>query len=1017
MLLRLAPDRLPRASSTPLETTPAATASQGQEIAAESRFERMVAAGETHRYWLILNQGDFFHLEVAQHGVDVSLSYRDATGAIRLEVDSPNGDRGVEQLATIATEDGRHQVEVVAGSSAGRYALKVVASRPASFADQQKAEIALAYASGEGQRRTGGREKTAVAAYRQVEKLALAAGDLRGRALALNRIGQLAESLGQSAGAVEAYQTSRSLFGSLDDSWEQALLFYRIGRLQRQAGHLRDALRSYRSALSLFEQEEDPWHQASTLNDLGLVYVEMGGMQEAIDRYRRALTLWCEAGDSRSQAVTLKNLADVYAALRYNERAVDLLEQALALRRATADELGEALALKSLATAQRRMGAYPEALDSQVLALDLMRRQGDRQGEGVVLNSLGLTYFLLGELDRARDAYRQALGIAREIGARSDEAYARVNLGWLEEEQGQLDLALQHYQAAVATFRELGDVMAETSALFGLGRVQRSLGSLGAARSFVEAALARIERVRGGVFSERAQSEFLADRHHYYEFLIDLLIEMEEKKAGSEWDAVALQVSEQGRARSLLDLLKRSQMSFARGVDSELLDQERRVAAELQDVELKRLRSERAGLAQADLRDALDRLTVDLDDLRGRIRAQSPSYAEIVLPQAPKVGEIRQFLDEETLLLVISPGKESSILWLVGRELLVHRRLPSREELETQAKQAHGLLAKSQIPLFRESARRVLEDLSEKLLGPVADLLVGKRLAVVADGALQLIPFAALPLPDATPGAGQPLMTRFEVVQLPSIAVLRFLRQREASRPPAPGILAVVGDPVFDPGDPRVARYLGGETDADAATAGFSLSWLRSLPSSRLEAEAILALVPAEDRFAALGLDARLHRVIDGELRDFRILHFATHGLLNHEHPDLSGIALSQVDSDGKPQSGILWAYQIYGLDLPAELVVLSACQTALGKEVRGEGMLGLTRGFMHAGATRVVVSLWAVSDRATAELMTRFYKSLFGRGLSASAALRDAQLSLLAEEPWSAPYYWAGFVIQGDWL
>ena len=157
--------------------------------------------------------------------------------------------------------------------------------------------------------------------------------------------------------------------------------------------------------------------------------------------------------------------------------------------------------------------------------------------------------------------------------------------------------------------------------------------------------------------------------------------------------------------------------------------------------------------------------------------------------------------------------------------------------------------------------------------------------------------------------------------------------------------------------------------------------------------------------------------VTSAEFGQYRIIHLATHGLLNSTHPELSGIVLSLVDQHGQPQDGFLRLHEIYNLKLPAELVVLSACQTALGKEVRGEGLVGLTRGFMYAGAPRVVASLWKVDDKATAELMKRFYQAMLGeQRMRPAAALRAAQVEMLKQKEWEDPYYWAAFVLQGEW-
>jgi CHAT domain-containing protein len=352
--------------------------------------------------------------------------------------------------------------------------------------------------------------------------------------------------------------------------------------------------------------------------------------------------------------------------------------------------------------------------------------------------------------------------------------------------------------------------------------------------------------------------------------------------------------------------------------------------------------------------------------------------------------------------------------------------------------------------------------------------LKGKRLLIVASGALEYLPFAALPLPetegqrdgeterhgDKTTGRQgksplptphsplpTPLITEHEIVNLPSASVLSVIRRETAGRVAAPKAVAVLADPVFETNDPRLLmaakRRSGGQESAfntrsaaeasssaasSSASGGLDCSpFLRAVRSlgrgslsrllfSREEADAIADLVPARSLLKATGFQASRTKALSGELSDYRIVHFATHGLLNSEYPELSGLALSLVDENGKAQDGFLRMHEIYNLRLPADLVVLSACQTALGKEIKGEGLVGLTRGFMYAGAERVVASLWQVDDLATAELMKRFYQAMLKDGLRPAEALRAAQIEMSKQKRWSAPYYWAGFVIQGEW-
>jgi len=251
------------------------------------------------------------------------------------------------------------------------------------------------------------------------------------------------------------------------------------------------------------------------------------------------------------------------------------------------------------------------------------------------------------------------------------------------------------------------------------------------------------------------------------------------------------------------------------------------------------------------------------------------------------------------------------------------------------------------------------------------------------------------------------------------------LRRETEGRGVAAKTVAVLADPVFDSSDPRIASLSQGRAtgveetlaaDVKRSAAESGLEGFARLRFSRQEAEQIARLAPEGEKFKALDFAASRAAATSAELSQYRIVHFATHGLINSRHPELSGIVLSLVDEQGRPQNGFLRLYDVYNLKLGADLVVLSACQTALGKEVKGEGLVGLTRGFMYAGAPRVAASLWRIDDRASAELMKRFYQRMLGEGMSAASALRAAQVAMWREKRWEAPYHWAGFTLQGEW-
>jgi CHAT domain-containing protein len=469
--------------------------------------------------------------------------------------------------------------------------------------------------------------------------------------------------------------------------------------------------------------------------------------------------------------------------------------------------------------------------------------------------------------------------------------------------------------------------------------------------------------------------------------------------------------------------------------------------------------------------------------VESQIRQTSPRYAALTQPQPLSLKEIQTtVVAPDTLLLEYSLGAERSYLWAVTPTSIITYELPKREEIETVARQVYTLLTSPKqwsgpeelseqqtgAKSANESSQRNLglagektetgsqqsqslagpeaaARLSQLVLAPVEAQLAEKRLLIVADGALQYIPFGALPRTQSQSKANpqgakkdyHPLIFDHEVVILPSASTLTVLRQEVKGRRPAERTVAVLADPVFETNDERVKGLRGqaaSSTDnARSSTAAYQSQpgvrraardlglndaelTIPRLPGTRREADQILTLVPRSQSKAAFDFAASRQTVASKELGEYRYVHFATHGFLNSLHPELSGIVLSMVDEKGNPQDGFLLAHEVFNLKLAADLVVLSACRTGLGKQVRGEGLVGLTRGFMYAGAPRVVVSLWSVNDEATAELMAGFYRGMLSEKLRPAAALRAAQISLMKEVRWQSPFYWAAFTLQGEW-
>jgi CHAT domain-containing protein/Tfp pilus assembly protein PilF len=823
--------------------------------------------------------------------------------------------------------------------------------------------------------------------------------------------------------AVEKYLQALPLFRAAGEKRWEALTLHNIGLVCDDLGEKQKALDYITQALPLIRAVGDRRGEAVTLNNIGFVYSALGEKQKALDYYSQALPLRRAVGDTGGEATTLHNIGLVCDDLGEKQKALDYYSQALPLFRAVGDTGGEATTLTSTGLVYSDLGEKQKALDYISQALSLFRAVGDTGGEATTLNSTGNIYSSLGEKQKALDYYSQALPLRRAAGDRRGEALTLNSIALAYSDLGEKQKALDYYSQALSLFRAASDRSSEAAALYNIAFLERDRGNLTEALSQIEASLKIIEDLRTKIASSQLRTSYFATVQDYYQLYTDLLMRLHKQQPNSGYDAKALHASERARARTLLELLAEAGADIRAGVSPELLQEESTVVQQLDATEKQRallLASNIDPTWIAELDRQREFLLSYYEDVRGKIRTTSPRYAALTQPQPLTLPEIQQqVLDEGTLLLEYSLGEKRSYLWAVTKTGITSYELPPRADIEKAAKAFRDALTLGEraSPARLTAAAKALSDI---ILAPALQQLAGKRLLVVSDGILQYIPFAALPAPGNNSDY-IPIIQEREIVNLPSASALAILRRDTEKRQPAPKTLAVIADPVFGTDDERVRGIVpSGSVPVEAqqlqrAAADAGVAWNR-LPFTRTEAQQILSLVPEAQRFQAFGFAASRSAATSSELSQYRIVHFATHGFANSQQPELSGIVLSLLDEKGDLQNGFLRLNDIFNLNLPADLVVLSACQTGLGKQIKGEGLVGLTRGFMYAGTPRVVVSLWKVDDRATAELMGRFYQKMLKEGKPAATALREAQLEMWQETQWKLPYYWAAFVLQGEW-
>ena len=1062
---------------------------QGPALVSGLRLEERLAGGASRRYPVELKAGDLLRAIVTEDGIDVVVRLLGPDGATVAYVDGPRDPKEDEDLAAIAPRDGAYQLEVRSdepGKPAGRYTLRIADLRPADERDRRRAEaVAASQRAVEAMRR-----QDATGWRRQLDLRERALGlwqalDERGRVAETElQMGMLRRKLGEGEAAAGLLHRAIDDFRAADDRAGLAEALAEAGGADRGPARRAEAVEHFQEALPLARAGADRRLEARLLNDLGSGYIDLGRPRDALAPLGRAREIAHELGDPIETRV-LNSLGAAYADLGERQIALAHYREALAVAERTGRLSDEANAWNSLGETHEVLGVWEKASKEHYQALDLVQKTGDRSTEARVWNNLAVVARRRGRYREATKAFASARRLGRDLGDGEIQAIASANLAFLELDRRRPARAKAAAEAALAVApkdgegeadawhalgaarqatgdlpgaaaalaraldmsRARGDLTSEVSVTYFLARTARAGGDLARADELAGRALEILESVRSRVASSDLRASFFASRQSYYELAVDTLMTRERAAPKKGFAAQALAVAERARARSLLETLAAAGAEPLAPASRELAARERRVsAADFHLSELVHRAAPAAEIAAAE-RDR-DAAVATFDQAEAELADESPSRATGGEPQPLSAGEIeRQVVDRDTVLLEFALGEQRSYLWAVTDTATTGYELPPRAAIEAAAKLFYDLLtARTRTPAGEtpeaRHARIARADrelpaagraLSRLILAPAAGRLGRRRLAVVADGLLQYVPFVALPDPRAaSPDA--PLVATHEVVILPSASALAVLRGEIAGRAPAPRLLAVLADPVLSRDDERVENRtapapatLAGrrrgpqrprsaghpERSAPPARRGGAETFPRLRFSSE-EADSITALAPRRDFLVKKGFEASRSTALSGELAKFRIVHFATHGSIDSEHPALSSLVLSLVDRRGRPQDGFLRLSDVYGLELHADLVVLSACRTALGKEVRGEGLIGLTRGFMYAGAARVLASRGSAADHATAALMRRFYRGMLVARRPPAAALRRAQLGMARDR--LSPYSWAGFSLEGEW-
>src|SRR5262245_5231794 len=1038
--------------------------SQQTGIKTAQEITSYLTAGQKHSYQVTIPSGCFSRLIIQPGDFAVRFAIYDPKGQLTREGRSRSF--GPTPVSWKASIDGNYRVEIFSPEGAGqggKYTIRFEETRAAESNDETRialelivteAELLSEKQSSESNRRAIEKYVEALTGWRRL-------GDRREEIFTLISLGRVLYYSGENQRALEHFQNALENSQLLNDKDGIAEAHYNTANIQADFGNLLTARENFEKALGLWQSLNRLRGQARCKITLAVIATQLGETQRAIDLYRQALEINRGIGAKIGEATALNGLGYAYLETGDDPNAIDYAEQALAIFEKMGALVLQMMAHTTIGQAHSKLGNTQKALTHATRSLELGKQIGDPRLKAIALDQLGTIYQSIGDRPKALSHYEDSLRLSREARNRAHEATMLNRIGFIHELNGDRQKALAHYREALPISRETENRAEVINSLHNIARAERDLGSLTEARAEIETAITLIESTREQFASRQLRESYFATAQKSYSLYIDVLMLLHKQRPDEGLNTLALQVSEKARARSFREMLVEARADLRKDVPPQLFERERSLQKDLNTKAARQQEMLSSPHSQEDAERAareLRAIEIEYDETQRQIKQAAPRYAALTQPQPLSGEEIRrQLLDDQTALLEYALGDDRSYLWMVTPQKIISYELPPRSVIENAAKRACAFLVTRQTlsasdPKSYEralaGAKKADEQywveakaLSRMLISPVAAELKGQRLIIVSDGALQHLPFGALPLPSEArdksgangparqaPEPLTPMIANHEIITLPSASMLAELRNESGDRRPASKTIAVIANPVFSLQDGRFTgdkRQESKQSPHSGAAADLSRAWqsgagggdIPQLYFSDMEGSEIIKLVAPESRLLATGFDASRSLIESQLLGDYRIIHFATHGLLNSDHPELSGLILSLYAPSGAKVDGFLRMHEIYNLRLSADLVVLSACQTGVGKEIKGEGLVALTRGFMYAGARRVVASLWKVDDASTAALMQDFYRCLIKEGRSPADALRQAQLKIMKRnQRWSSPYYWAAFILQGEY-
>ena len=817
-------------------------------------------------------------------------------------------------------------------------------------------------------------------------------------------MGNLYTAKSEYTEALEYLERGLKLSQQLGDKNGQSAALSAMGSIYEVLGEYAQALDTLQKSLSLIESLPDKRGLALTLNDIGAAHQALGDYTQALAFYQKSLTLVEATNDKIALAIILDSFGGLHLEQGNHAQAQEYFQKILQMSEASGHKLGIASSYTELAKVYRLQGDYDRSLAYFEKSLELKKENTQNKVSlALTLRELGFAHFLKNNYAKALECYEQSLALSESVKHIRGVIATLNQIATLKHLQGNYEQALAMSNRAAEAASQINERESFMYARLTAGKVHRALNQPAKARQSFAEAITEIEALRGKV----AGSE--QEQHSYFESRIEPFLAMVDLLVAENHSGEALLYAERAKARVLLDTLQSGRVNISEAMTVEEQQQEQKLNRQLRllnaqiyrenlqpQIDQPRLQTLKADLQQARLNYENFQVKLyaahpELKLRRGQTRLLQAEEIVGLIPDAK--GALLEFLvtDDKTFLFVLTRRGEAD---KTVADLRAYTIAIKRGELGKRVEEFRKQLASRDLG-FRNQGR-ALYDL---LLKPAQFSLQGKTdLIIVPDGALWELPFQAL-----QPAADHYFIEDASLSYVPSLAVLReMIRQRNK-----PSTASALRKSLLAFGNPA----LNGEMVARLKAVNRDEK-LEPLPEAEKEVKALAELYGAARSKVYIGSEAREERV-KAEAKEFSVLHFATHGILNNVNPMYSHLVLSQAE--GK-EDGLLEAWEIMKLDLKADMVVLSACETARGRLRAGEGVIGLTWAMFVAGSPTTVVSQWKVDSASTSQLMLDFYRALNSTSKTTKAgALRTAALKMLKRGPYRHPFYWAGFVMVGD--